>query len=76
VGPLNNIYQELQQYEDIVRVWEEIPEDVPAVWLGEAGASALILQSPTTRPYGAGCYDVEITRGINGYPENISLISR
>lgn len=72
-GPLNNVYQELIQYPDIVTLWENLPEEEPTLWLGQGGESALILQSQVNRPYGQTCYNVEIKRDILGYPQQITL---
>ena len=75
-GPLNNVYQELSRYNSIVDLWKEIPEDADVVWIGQANASAMIFQSDVTRPYGATCYTVEISRDINNYPQNIRLFNK
>ena len=75
-GPLNNVYQELSRYQDIVDLWKEIPNEEEVIWLGQPNASAMILQSNTTRPYGATCYTVEIRYDVNRYPRNIALLNK
>lgn len=74
-GSLNNVYQELARYESIVDLWNEIPPEANAIWIGQPNASALILQADTTRPYGADCYTVEIKRDIMSYPQIIALLN-
>ena len=72
-GPLNNVYQQLTQYNNVVELWNNIPEQ-EVVWIGQPGASGLIFQSRTSLPYGVSCYTVEVERDIIGYPHNIRLV--
>lgn len=75
-GPLNNVYQELSRFKDIVTLWKNIPSDEDASWLGQENNSALILTSNATRPYGAVCYTLEVTRDIHNYPSVIKLVNK
>lgn len=75
-GPLNNVYQELSKFESIVSLWKSIPNEGNAVWLGQENNSALVLVSNTTRPYGAACYTLDITRDVHGYPNTIKLVNK
>ncbi len=72
-GPLNNVYQELARYGDIVELWNDISPEDDTIWIGQPNASAMIFQADITRPYGAACYTLEIKRDIMGYPQNIAL---
>lgn len=75
-GPLNNVYQELTRYKNIVALWGEIPYEGNAVWIGQPNISAIILQADTNRPYGTSCYSLDVKRDVIGYPQSITLINK
>lgn len=70
-GPLNDVYQTLSLYSDIIELWNNIPSN-NYVWLSTPGESALIIHSDISHPYD-GCYSLSVERGFLGYPKEIKL---